>query len=96
MRHLAKSFALCVDNTDYKASLIPGKVYRIIPGTRLAPSVVLTSLSPRAKTVRLGFVWADWHASIPVYVQHHNSISRRRGYEPMLWSLAIQHHQIAG
>jgi hypothetical protein len=31
MRHLAKSFALCVDNTDYKASLIPGKVYRIIP-----------------------------------------------------------------
>ena len=31
MRYLAKSFALCVDTTDYKASLIPGKVYRIIP-----------------------------------------------------------------
>jgi len=26
-----KPFALCIDNTDYKASLIPGKVYRIIP-----------------------------------------------------------------
>ena len=30
MRPQAKSFALCVDNTDYKASLIPGKVYRIV------------------------------------------------------------------
>ena len=36
MRHLAKSFALCVDNTDYKASLIPGKVYRIIPDPQAA------------------------------------------------------------
>jgi hypothetical protein len=24
-------FALCVDNTGYQASLIPGKVYRILP-----------------------------------------------------------------
>ncbi len=32
----AKSFALCVDNTDYKASLIPGKVYRIIPDSKAA------------------------------------------------------------
>jgi hypothetical protein len=26
-----KPFAVCIDNTDYRASLIPGKVYRIIP-----------------------------------------------------------------
>jgi hypothetical protein len=26
-----KPFALCIDNTDYQASLIPGKVYRILP-----------------------------------------------------------------
>ena len=25
-----KHFALCLDNTDYKASLIPGKIYRIL------------------------------------------------------------------
>ena len=31
MRQLAKPFALCVDNATYKASLILGKVYRIIP-----------------------------------------------------------------
>ena len=36
MKPLAKSFARCVDNTDYKASLIPGKVYRIIPDPQAA------------------------------------------------------------
>lgn len=30
MKEVKKHFALCLDNTDYKASLIPGKVYRII------------------------------------------------------------------
>lgn len=31
MKQPTKQFALCIDNTDYKASLIPGKVYRLIP-----------------------------------------------------------------
>ena len=31
MKAPAKAFALCIDNTDYRASLIPGKVYRILP-----------------------------------------------------------------
>lgn len=31
MKQHAKPFVLCVDNADYKASLILGKVYRIIP-----------------------------------------------------------------
>jgi hypothetical protein len=26
-----KPFALCIDNADYRASLIAGKVYRILP-----------------------------------------------------------------
>ena len=29
-----RSFALCVNNSDYRASLIPGKVYRIIPDAK--------------------------------------------------------------
>ena len=29
-----KQFALCIDNTDYKASLIARKVYEVIPDTR--------------------------------------------------------------
>lgn len=36
MKAPTKPFALCVDNTDYKASLILGKVYRIIPDSRAA------------------------------------------------------------
>ena len=31
MKTPTKPFALCVDNTDYQASLILGKVYRILP-----------------------------------------------------------------
>jgi hypothetical protein len=31
MRQPSKPFALCVDNSGYLASLVPGKVYRIIP-----------------------------------------------------------------
>jgi hypothetical protein len=36
MRTTTKSFALCVDNTGYRASLIPGKVYRILPDLKAA------------------------------------------------------------
>lgn len=36
MKRTTKSFALCVDNTDYQASLIPGKVYRVIPDATAA------------------------------------------------------------
>jgi hypothetical protein len=31
MKAPAKSFALCIDNSEYQASLILGKVYRILP-----------------------------------------------------------------
>jgi hypothetical protein len=31
MKTPTKPFALCVDNADYQASLILGKVYRILP-----------------------------------------------------------------
>ena len=34
MRQPVKDFALCIDNTDYEASLIRGKVYRILPDPR--------------------------------------------------------------
>jgi hypothetical protein len=36
MKTPTKPFALCVDNTDYQASLILGKVYRILPDPRAA------------------------------------------------------------
>jgi len=36
MRQTTKPFALCVDNTDYLASLVLGKVYRLIPDPKAA------------------------------------------------------------
>lgn len=36
MKHPSKPFALCVDNTEYQASLVLGKVYRILPDARAA------------------------------------------------------------
>ncbi len=39
MRHPTKPFALCIDNTDYKASLILGKVYRILPDPKRSGTI---------------------------------------------------------
>jgi hypothetical protein len=36
MKHPPKPFALCVDNEEYQASLILGKVYRVLPNARAA------------------------------------------------------------
>ncbi|MBI4514765.1 MAG: hypothetical protein HY699_02990 [Deltaproteobacteria bacterium] len=36
MKQPAKPFALCVDNAEYEASLILGKVYRILPDAKAA------------------------------------------------------------
>jgi hypothetical protein len=36
MRHPPKPFVLCVDNREYQASLILGKVYRVLPDARAA------------------------------------------------------------
>jgi hypothetical protein len=36
MRAPTKPFALCIDNTGYRASLIPGKVYLILPDPQAA------------------------------------------------------------
>ena len=36
MRHPPKAFVLCVDNNEYEASLILGKVYRVLPDARAA------------------------------------------------------------
>ena len=36
MRHPLKPFVLCVDNNEYEASLILGKVYRVLPDAKAA------------------------------------------------------------
>jgi hypothetical protein len=36
MKEVRKHFALCLDNYDYEVSLIPGKVYRVVPDQKAA------------------------------------------------------------
>lgn len=36
MKQPRRLFALCIDNTNYQASLVLGKVYRIIPDPKAA------------------------------------------------------------
>jgi len=36
MKRVAKTFALCLENTGNEASLILGKVYRVVPDPRAA------------------------------------------------------------
>ena len=36
MKRLAKQFAVCLDNRGNEASLIRGKVYRVVPDARAA------------------------------------------------------------
>jgi hypothetical protein len=36
MKTQSKAFALCLDNSDHRASLIPGKVYMVVPDPQAA------------------------------------------------------------
>jgi hypothetical protein len=36
VKSATKPFAICIDDTDYKASLIRGKVYQILPDPKAA------------------------------------------------------------
>jgi hypothetical protein len=36
MKRIARQFALCLDNEGNEVSLIPGKVYRMVPDARAA------------------------------------------------------------
>jgi hypothetical protein len=41
MKTVKHQFALCLDNTDYEASLIRGKVYPVIPDPKAAKDALL-------------------------------------------------------
>ena len=41
MKLSAKPFALCINNADYEASLVIGKVYRILPNPKAAKDDLL-------------------------------------------------------
>lgn len=70
MKRPAKPFALCVDNTDYKASLIPGKVYRLIPDARAAGDDLVRVVDESGEDYL-------YHRSLFLFVDFPPAIARR-------------------
>jgi hypothetical protein len=65
-----KPFALCIDNTDYKASLIPGKVYRVIPDARAANDDFVRIMDESGEDYL-------FHRSLFLFVEFPRAIARR-------------------
>ena len=67
MKATTKPFALCVDNTDYQASLIPGKVYRILPDPRAARDDLVRIVDESGEDYlyhRTHFVFVDFSPAV--------------------------------
>ena len=62
-----KHFALCIDNTDYPASLIPRKVYRILPDARAAKDDLVRIVDESGEDYlyhKSHFVFVDFPADV--------------------------------
>ena len=73
---MTKPFALCIDNSDYQASLIPGKVYRILPDPRAARDDLVRIVDESGEDYL-------YHRSHFVFVEFPRSVARKiRALEP--------------
>lgn len=71
MKQPSKAFALCIDNTDYKASLIRGKVYRLIPDARAAKDDFVRIVDESGEDYlyhKSYFVFVDFPASVRKHI----------------------------
>jgi hypothetical protein len=62
-----KSFALCIENSEYQASLILGKVYRILPDSRAAKDDLVRIVDESGEDYlyhRSHFVFVDFPPSV--------------------------------
>jgi hypothetical protein len=67
MRAATKPFAICVDDTAYKASLIRGKVYRLIADPRAAKDDLVRIVDESGEDYlyhRSHFVFVDFPAAV--------------------------------
>jgi hypothetical protein len=67
MKQSTKHFALCIDNSDYEASLILGKVYRILRDTKAAKDDLVRIVDESGEDYlyhRSHFVFVDFPKSV--------------------------------
>jgi hypothetical protein len=70
MRAQAKPFAVCVDNTGYRASLVPGKVYRVLADARAAKDDLVRIVDESAEDYL-------YHKSLFVFVDFPPAVRKR-------------------
>ncbi len=70
MKRPTARFALCIDNTDYKASFIPGKVYRMIPDPRAAKDDLVRVVDESGEDYL-------YHKSLFLFVEFPRAVARR-------------------
>jgi hypothetical protein len=67
MRVPTKPFAVCIDNTGYRASLIPGKVYPILPDPQASRDELVRIVDESGEDYlyhRDYFVFVDFPAAV--------------------------------
>ncbi len=70
MKPPLKHFAVCIDNTDYEASLIRGKVYRILPDPRAAKDDLIRIVDESGEDYL-------YHKSLFVFVDFPKAVEKR-------------------
>ena len=81
MKPRTKPFALCVDNTDYKASLIPGKVYRVLTDPRAAKDDLVRIVDESGGDYlyhKSHFVLVDFPAAVKKKIRALENAAKRR------------------
>jgi hypothetical protein len=67
VKSATKPFAICIDDTDYKASLIRGKVYQILPDPKAARDDLVRIVDESGEDYlyhRSYFVFVDFPPSV--------------------------------
>ncbi len=81
MKPRTKPFALCVDNTDYKASLIPGKVYRVLTDPRAAKDDLVRIVDESGEDYlyhKSHFVFVDFPPAVKKKIRAMENGTKRR------------------
>jgi hypothetical protein len=67
MKAQTKPFAVCIDNSEYRASLIRGKLYRVLPHPRAAKDDLVQIVDKSGEDYlyhRDHFVFVDFPAAV--------------------------------
>jgi len=81
MKPRTKPFALCVDNTDDKASLIPGKVYRVLTDPRAAKDDLVRIVDESGEDYlyhKSHFVFVDFPPAVKKKIRAMENGTKRR------------------